>query len=89
MVSTEKFGPWSLELVLLLRSTLGEHILFMSLLSGCCAISGFGCHLGLAGHSPRFHARAFESRWLSEVPQVDSFRSECHEIERTLLIHDY
>ena len=32
----------------LLRSTLGKHILFMSLLSGYCAILGFGRHLGLA-----------------------------------------
>ena len=38
--------------VMLLRLTIREHILFVSLLSGCCAISGFGCHLGLADHSP-------------------------------------
>ena len=44
--------------VLYLRLTLGERMLFVSLLPGCCAISGFGCHLGLADHSPRFHARA-------------------------------
>ena len=49
----------------------GERILFVSLLSGCCAISGFGRHLGLADHSIRFHAcETFESRWLSEVPRV-------------------
>ena len=43
----------------LLRSTfIGERLLSVSLLSGCCAISGFGRHLGLADHSPRFHARA-------------------------------
>ena len=46
-----------------------------------CAISGIGRHIGLVDHSPRF-----ESRWLSEVPRVDSLRSGC---ERTLLIHDY
>ena len=34
------------------RLTLGKRILFVLLLSGCCAISGFGRHLGLADHSP-------------------------------------
>lgn len=33
------------------------YILFVSLLSGCCAISGFERHLRLADHSPRFHVR--------------------------------
>ena len=64
-----------------LRSMSGERILFVSLLSGCCTISGFRRHLGLAKQSPRFTAcESFESRWLSEVPRVDSIRSECHAI---------
>ena len=48
----------NLDLPKLLRSTLGEGILLVSLLSGCCAISGFGRHLGLADNSLRFHSRA-------------------------------
>ena len=58
----------------LLCSTLGECIPFVSLLSGCCAISEFVRHLTLADHSPQFDARA----GLQTV-----------EIECTLLIHDY
>ena len=46
------------EIRLKLRWTVGERILFVSLLSGCLAISGFERHLGLADHPPRFHARA-------------------------------
>ena len=42
----------------LLHSMLGEHILFVLLLSGYCVISGFERHLGLADHLPRF-----ESHW--------------------------
>ena len=48
----------------LLRSTLGERVLFVSLLSGCYVISGFGRHLGLSYES-------FESCCLIQVPQVD------------------
>ena len=75
MKSGDKHLCVFLPTLVLLRSTLGERILFVSLFPGYCAISGFGRHLGLADQSPRFHVRAqFESRWLSEVPRVDSLQ---------------
>ena len=75
-----------------LRSTLGECILFMSLLSRCCAISGFGCHLGLVDHSPQiqFHGRA-----LNAAGQVKSHRLTRFSLDtmrsnaQVLLIYDY
>ena len=53
----------------------GERILFESLLSGCCAISGFGRHLGLADHSPRFPLRALSPR--SSQLQLSSVCVQC------------
>lgn len=40
-----------------LHSALGRRIPIVSILSGCCLISKFGRHPGMADHSPRFHAK--------------------------------
>ena len=66
------------------------YILFVSLLSGCCAISGFERHLRLADHSPRFHVRALNplAKWKSHgltPPRSGSFnRTKWFTVEKEL-----
>ena len=50
-----------------------QHTLYVLLLSGCCTISGFGSHLGLADHSPWFDTRA-SSPWSSQLQLRDQTR---------------
>ena len=52
-------------------------MLFVSLLSGCCAISGFGHDLGLADHLPQFHARALNPNGQVTSRRLTHFGLSC------------